>query len=107
MESVPSPSPQPTILLDRDELLARREKGLLSNNLDYLSLVLELEYPGRMTAQINPKVIAERWTTQKKPISSADVMIALSRLVKKGHLEIPHCQFGVVMVEPEATGEPS
>lgn len=108
MDTTTTPSPvtdyvKPSVYLDRETLLDRRDKGLFGSITDYIALALEIDFPGRLSAQVNPKDVADRWSTPKKPLTQADVLIGLGRLMKKGFFDIPHCQIGVIVTEPDDT----
>jgi hypothetical protein len=89
------------IVLDRGELLDRRDQGLYGNNLDYVYMAIEIDYPSKLKPQINVGNLADRWSTPKKSLSEADVTIAIGRLCKKGFLDLPSLKLDVTFTVPD------
>jgi hypothetical protein len=90
-----------SIQLDRDELLIRRDIGLYGNNIDFVYMAIEIDFPGKLLPKINVSIFAERWASEKKPLTEADVTIALGRLSKKGLLALPSLKVDVAFTLPE------
>lgn len=94
------PSANSEFVIDRDELLNLRDLGLLTTEV-YLYFATKLDYGNKANPSIELAYYAERWSTERKPLTAIDVQISLGKLAKKGFFGLQTKQLSLTFQEPD------